>query len=212
MTYKYIFNHLLHPQHCSLSIMNRVFDKIDVQNKMIIDPFCGTGTTILAGLEKNPKLLIGTDIQPDFAHTLRYQLVGIMNTRSFSEDRIAIEYGIDAKESLAKYDYEMVITDPPNPFMILGYSNIRHPRDLHMSGNEVKKYWEPRLVKDNLINKQNETIQYVKELFDDILSKKKELIVNLFATKNGKWSYLEEFKGVYLTEHISGQWYNLRSI
>ena len=38
MSHKYIFNHLLHPQACSLSIMNGVFEKIDVQDKKIIDP------------------------------------------------------------------------------------------------------------------------------------------------------------------------------
>jgi len=189
--------------------MNRVFDKINVHDKTIIDPFCGTGTTILAGLEKNPKLLIGTDIQPDFSETTRYQLTGILNTRSFSEDRILIEYGIDAKEAIKKYPFDMMITDPPNPFMILGWSNMRHPRDLHMTGNEVKKYWESRLVEGNIINKQTETIQYVTELFDIVLSQKKELIANLFATKNGKWSYLEEFKDIYSTEHISGQWYRV---
>ena len=210
MSHKYIFNHLLHPQACSLSIMNGVFEKIDVQDKKIIDPFCGTGTTILAGLQKNPQLLIGTDIQPDFSETTRYQLTGILNTRSFSEDRIIIEYGIDARSAITKYPFDMMVTDPPNPFMILGYSNIRHPRDLHMSGNEVKKYWESRLVQGNIINKQDETIKYVRELFDTVLSQKKELIANLFATKNGKWSYLEEFKEYYQTEHIFGQWYRVK--
>ena len=207
--HKYIFNYLLHPQSCSVSIMEQVYKRIDVANRIVIDPFCGTGTTLLAGLTRNPKLIIGTDIQPDFSETTRHQLVGIINTRSFSEDRIILEYGIDAKCAIKKYNFDMVITDPPNPFMILGYSNIRHPRDLHMTGNEVKKYWEPRLVSENLINKQDKTINYVKELFDEILSKNKGLIANLFETKSGKWSYYDEFKEGYTLEHLYRHWYKV---
>ena len=212
MSHKYIFDHLLHPQSCSKSIMRDVFKKVDIQDKVILDPFCGTGTTILTALEKNPRLLIGTDIQPDFMDVLRYELKGIIKTRKFSEDPIIMEYGIDAKESARKYDFDILITDPPNPFMILGFSNIRHPRDLHMTGNEVKEYWESRLVSGNLINKREETIRYVKELFSDVLLRDKRIIGNMFATKNGKWSYLSEFQNEFTMTPISGQWYEIGKV
>jgi DNA modification methylase len=189
-----------------MSLVRDLLSKVDINEKVIIDPFCGTGTTILASLEKNPKLLIGTDIQPDFIDVIRYELKGIIKTKQFSSDPLIIEYGIDAKASIRKYDFDIMITDPPNPFMIVGFTNARMPRDLHMSGNEIKNHWKPKLVKGNLINKREETIQYVKELFNEVLDKNKRIIGNMFSTKNGTWSYLKEFENDFSMDPISGQW------
>jgi hypothetical protein len=184
--------------------MKEVFSRIDVVDKIILDPMCGTGTTLVVGMQYNVKRIIGTDIQPDFKEVKRKELVFNLNPIVF------IEYGVDAKTSIQLNEYDILITDPPNPFMILGYSNIRHPRDLHMSGKEVNDYWKPRLVKNNYIGKKDDTIKYVKELFTYALINRKRVIANMFSTKSGKWSYLKEFESIFGMTNIYGQWYELQ--
>ena len=191
--------------------MREVFDKVDITGKTVLDPFCGTGTTILTAIERNPLKVIGTDIQPDFSEVRYNKLKSICSSKTFFDNSVIMEYGIDANDSVDKYPFDLLVTDPPNPFMILGFSNARHPRDLHMSGKEIKEYWEPRLVEGNLINKGDTTVNYVISLFSKIIKRGgSEIIANLFKTKNGSWSYREALSCDFEVEHVSGQWYYVR--
>ena len=75
------------------------------------------------------------DIQP-VSQTTRHKIKGILNTATFEESRVVFYTDI-LVESIKKYDFDILVTDPPNPFMLLGFSDV-HPRDLKMTGNEVK--------------------------------------------------------------------------
>lgn len=99
----------LHPQLCSLSRVRFISLKLMkmLKDKTILDPFCGTGTIPLAVQVAKPEKVICSDLN-DYSAILRPQL------RLFKN--VEYHWGIDVFDAISKFNFDIIITDPPNPF------------------------------------------------------------------------------------------------
>lgn len=161
---------------------------------VILDCFCGGGSHAVAAIRAGAKKFIGTDLE-DYSFCLRKDIARY-NTeyQTFGEKTISFIWGVNAKQAILNYDYDILFIDPPNPYQIVGGATKSVIRDTGLSGSKLSKFWKPRLNPENLINKREETISTVREIIYFALTDQKRVIANMFRIKSNGFDYAERFK------------------
>jgi DNA modification methylase len=108
----------VHPATFPLALARRVIETFTHKGELVLDPFCGTGTTLLAArrLERNA---VGLDLRSDYVRVSNERLGGDPQT---SAEQIAIES--DAKlapDLLEPESVALIFTSPP-------YANLLNRR------------------------------------------------------------------------------------
>jgi len=200
----------LHPQPTSLRNCLEALKRVDIHDKVVLDPFCGTGTVLIASMVCKAKKAIGSDIE-DYSICLRADFNNpLLKTYLRTNTEVEIHWKIDALESIQKFEHDVLVTDPPSPVAILGGTQISVKRDLNMHGNEIHKFWQQRLSPQNLMGKRQRTIAYVLKLAKIELGKGRRVIMNLFAKGNFDWKvyFNKYFKLVKLYKN----WYEIKVV
>ena len=170
----------LHPQPTSLRGAIETAKRADIRGKVILDPFCGTGTILLACMATKAKKAIGSDIE-DYSSILRADFSNpFLKTWLRTSTEVELHWHIDAIESIRKFEHDVLFTNPPSPIALLGGTCISVVRDIGLHGSQIHKYWSERVSKQNLMGKGQRTIAYVIKLVKTELSNDKRVIVNLF--------------------------------
>jgi site-specific DNA-methyltransferase (adenine-specific) len=65
-----------HPAQKPLNLLNRIILASTIENSVILDPFCGSGTTGAACKCFNDRFFIGIEIDKCFCRTIRKRLSG----------------------------------------------------------------------------------------------------------------------------------------
>ena len=174
-----------HPQPSSLRKATQAARIFGVKDMVVLDCFNGTGTHCIAALSNDAGFFIGTDIE-DYDFCLRSGM------KNIQQRDYRFEKGIDAIKSVVINDYNVLFIDPPNPYQIAGGSLPSVVRDTGLSGSGIAKFWGPKFSKDNVINKKQQTIDYVKEVVRKaIVVGKARCLVNLFSIRSNKFDYLK---------------------
>lgn len=198
-----------HPQPSSIRKSTQAAKKADIRGKIILDCFCGGGSHAVASLRCGCKEFIGTDLE-DYSFCLRKSIARYNhNYDNFGNKTILFEWGIDAKKSIDSHEFDILFIDPPNPYQIAGGTTKSVVRDTGMTGNNLTKFWKEKFNPLNLINKRQETLQYVKEAILLSLSKNKRCIVNLFEIKSNKFSYFETYKDDFKVVQLFESYYEV---
>ena len=161
----------LHPQPSSLKKAREALSRLDVVGKVVLDPFCGTGTLLIAAKELGAHP-IGSDIEDWSA-----------NLRPGAED-IEFHWGVDALEAVRRFEHDILFTDPPNPFELVGGRLPSAYRDTGVSGAELYKMLIGKLNERNLMGRKAKTIRALLELTEYELARGRIIVMNLF----GPWS------------------------
>ena len=92
----------LHPQPTSLHNCVEALKRADIRDKVVLDPFCGTGTVLLAAMVCRAKKAIGSDIE-DYSFCLRADFNNpFLKTWLRTNTEVEIHWGIDGLESIEK--------------------------------------------------------------------------------------------------------------
>jgi 16S rRNA G966 N2-methylase RsmD len=113
-----------HPQPSSIRKATGAALNGKVRGLDILDCFCGTGAHCLAVIKSGAKSYTGTDIE-DFSFCIRKDVARYnANYEYFGDNSIRFMWGIDAKKAVKSFDYDLLFTDPPNPYQIVGGAPI----------------------------------------------------------------------------------------
>jgi len=197
----------LHPQPTSLKKAIETAKRANIRGKVILDPFCGTGTILLACMVARAKKAIGSDIE-DYNDILRADFGNpFLKTWLRTDTEVELHWHIDALESIHKFEHDVLFTDPPNPVALLGGTQISVVRDIGLHGSQIRKFWSERLSKQNLMGKGQRTVAYVIKLVKTELENDKRVIVNLF--RHGNFSYKRVFEKVFKIKHLYANWFEV---
>src|SRR5690554_3672194 len=103
-----------HPQPSSPTLADQAIRAAGVRGLRVLDPFCGTGTIVCIAAANGAKMAIGSDIE-DYTFCSRSPVYMAATSQGFGDPAIAVHYGVDAFDAISLYDYDILITDPPNP-------------------------------------------------------------------------------------------------
>jgi 16S rRNA G966 N2-methylase RsmD len=184
-----------HPQPSSIRKALGAAKRFDIRNKKVLDCFCGVGAHCIAAISAGASTFTGTDIE-NYSWCLRVDAFKYNQTYDtlFNAPRaIRFEWGIDAKESITTHEFDILFIDPPNPYQIVGGAPLSMCRDTGLSGNELTKYWKSRFDSNNIINKRDDTIAYVKDIISKVRNDNKRILANLFVIKSNKFDYSTHF-------------------
>lgn len=184
-----------HPQPSSIRKALGAAKRFEIRNKKVLDCFCGVGAHCIAAISAGASTFTGTDIE-NYSWCLRVDAFKYNQTYDtlFNAPRaIRFEWGIDAKESITTHEFDILFIDPPNPYQIVGGAPLSMCRDTGLSGNELTKYWKSRFDSNNIINKRDDTITYVKDIISKVRNDNKRVLANLFVIKSNKFDYSTHF-------------------
>ena len=200
-----------HPQPSSLRLATQAAKLARIDGSKVLDCFCGTGTLLVAAIRAGAEKAIGSDIE-DWSQYLRPQLKEMMKY-SLLGSRIELHWRVDAFEAVERFDHDILFTDPPGPWEIIGGVLISVKRDLGINGNELRKFWEKRLSDGNWINKKHRTVANVIKLFRTEIERGKRVVANLFAQnpwRGTNRSLARVLAPVFDLRHLVGNWYEVR--
>jgi len=201
-----ILNYKWHPQPSSLSISMKALKLADIRGSIILDPFCGTGTLLVAAVNNNAEKAIGSDIE-DWSFCIRKELKKwILN----GNNKIELHWNIDAMHSISIFKHDVLVTNPPHPYKIGCAKAYSAKRDIGLYVGQLEKFWRDRLSKNNLMGKGFRTIAYVIKLVKTELRSGKRVIVNLFRDSKG-FDYRRYFEKYFLTKHVYGHFFEVLS-
>ena len=201
-----ILNFKWHPQPSSLRISMEALRLADIRGSIILDPFCGTGTLLIAAVNNFCEKAIGSDIE-DWSFCIRKELKKwILN----GSNKVELHWNIDAKHSIRCFEHDVLVTDPPNPFRIGSLKPYSAKEDTGLFPSELEKFWRDKLSKNNLMGKGFRTIAYVIKLVKTELESGKRVIVNLFKDSAG-FNYQKYFNKYFNIKHIYGYFYEVLS-
>jgi len=155
----------LHPQPSSMAKVRRALDNIDLRGKVVLDPFCGTGTLLIVAREKGARV-IGSDIE-DWSEYLR-----------LGSEGIEFHWGIDVLDAIKKIEHDILLTDPPNPTTIVGGRLPSAYRDTRVKGAQLLKMFN--FSERNLMGKRYKTIKVVIKLVKYELDNGRTIVINAF--------------------------------
>jgi 16S rRNA G966 N2-methylase RsmD len=180
-----------HPQPSSILKSTKVAKMADMRGKAILDCFCGCGSHGVSSILGGARVYIGTDIE-DYSFCLRKDIARYNhNHKTFGDKTIIFEWGIGAMESINNHNFDILFTDPPNPYQVAGGTRKSVIRDTGLSGSKLTKFWNARFSSDNWINKKDQTIQNVITVFNETLLKERRIVANLFTIKSSGFNYCD---------------------
>jgi 16S rRNA G966 N2-methylase RsmD len=198
-----------HPQPSSIRKSTMAAKKANVRDKIVLDCFCGGGSHGIASIISGARCFIGTDLE-DYSFCLRKDIARYnFDYQTFGDKTISFEWNVDAKTSISSHVFDILFIDPPNPYQVAGGTTKSVIRDTGMSGSKLTKFWKEKFNPENLINKREDTLLYVKDIFDLTLNMEKRLIVNLFEIKSNKFSYFEKFKDEFKTKQLFESYFEI---
>lgn len=195
-----------HPQPSSPTLADQAIRAAGVRGLRVLDPFCGTGTIVCIAAANGAKMAIGSDIE-DYTFCSRSPVYMAATSQGFGDPAIAVHYGVDAFDAISLYDYDILITDPPNPRAIVGGAPISIKEYTGMNGWELAKFWKNRFSDRNLINKKEETVSRVRDLFVQASGRGKRIIANLFSSRG--FDYSKALCDEFTLRPVAGTYYEI---
>ena len=199
-----IENYKWHPQPSSIPISTRALKVADVSDSIVLDPFCGTGTLLIAAVTNHAEKAIGSDIE-DWSFCIRPQ---IKNWILSGSNKIELHWNVDAMDAIKQFKHDILVTNPPHPFRIGCGKTYSAKRDTGMYTGQLEKYWRHKLNKNNLMGKGTKTIAYVLRLVKIELEEGKRVIINLFKDSKG-FNYQKYFDKYFIIKHLYGYFYEV---
>lgn len=181
----------LHPQPSSLRKARTALKSFYLEGKTVLDPFCGTGTLLIAAKEAGARV-IGSDIE-DWSNYIRPEAIGI-----------EFHWGIDAFEAVQRFEHNVLLTDPPNPKVIVGGRLLSAYRDTGVSGSQLIKML--KLSESNLMGKKFKTIKSVIQILKYELEHERIIIINAFNP------YKKYLSPLFNIEQIFDSYYIVKEI
>jgi hypothetical protein len=202
LTYSY------HPQPSSLSKIDKTLDRIDVRGQAVLDCYCGTGTVLASALSHGARSATGTDLE-NYTWCLRRELWRYLdNSQLVGDPKLSLYWGVDATVAARTLDYDVLVTDPPNPITIVGGSPISVPRDTGHTGHQLTQFWKERLDPNNLMGAGDGAVEDVVDVISHALDEGARVIVNLFAVRG--FDYLEAISNRFSVVQIHDSWHEVR--
>jgi len=167
-------NWKLHPQPSSLrkareAVGRYIYDYGELRGKKVLDPYCGTGTLVYVASEYGADA-IGSDIE-DWSAYLRP--LGTRCSPMFF-------WGVDAVDAVSVYRPDIIVTDPPNPRVLVGGRYPSAYRDTGVTGAELRRYWASRIHPKNVMGRPLAVDHLVMTLRAAAATGTKLAIVNAF--------------------------------
>ena len=181
----------LHPQPSSMAKVRRALGNIGLRGKVVLDPFCGTGTLLIVAREKGARV-IGSDIE-DWSEYLRP-----------GSERIEFHWGIDALDAIKKFEHDVLLTDPPNPTTIVGGRLPSAYRDTGVKGAQLSKMFN--FSERNLMGKKYKTIKVVIKLVKYELENGRTVIMNAFYPYKKYLLPIFQMRKLHDTYYIVERW------
>ena len=176
----------LHPQPTSVTPALKAALKAGVRGEVVLDPFCGTGSLVLAAIKAGADRAIGSDIE-DWSFALRPELERILSSRTLNGRRkVELHWGLDARKAVRRFDHTVLFTDPPDPHDVIGGHKFSMLRELRKTGRfrtgaDIRRYWKERFDERNLIGKKKRTIDYVIRLIREELQAGRRVIFHAYS-------------------------------
>ncbi len=164
---------LKHPAPFSYIDINKICLKNNINNKTVLDPFLGVGSTIIGAYESNK--VLGIELNPDYVD-LTYERFELLKIKEQALKNSIIICG-DSLEEVKKIDtpIDVIITSPPY-FNILKNKTSGVRTDSSQSRQGLEYYSDDSKDIGNCDNYQA-YLQAIKNLFADI---------NKIMTDNGE--------------------------
>lgn len=175
-----------HPQPTSVAPARRAALKAGIRGEVVLDPFCGTGSLVLAAVKAGADRAIGSDIE-DWGFALRPELERILSSRTLDGRRkVELHWRVDAMDAIERFDHSVLFTDPPDPHDVIGghkFSTLREIRrtGLYWTGADLRRFWKERLSEKNMMAKKGETIRYVISLIRRELEAGRRVVLHAYS-------------------------------
>jgi hypothetical protein len=198
-----------HPQPSSIALVTQAIRAVNVRGLRVLDPFCGTGTIVCVAADNGALKALGSDIE-DYTFCSRDPVYMAATSKGFGEAVIEVHYGIDAFEAISSYQYDIVITDPPNPWAVIGGAPISIKRDTGLNGAELARFWKPRFSDKNLIHGKETTVSAVSNLFAEVLGSGRRVVANLFVSRGR--DYKDLLRDEFTFRPVAGTYYEIEMV
>ena len=210
------YRYTLHPQPTSLRLATLAARKAGLRGEVVLDPFCGTGTCLIAALRAGAREAIGADIE-DWSGYLRPELATMLACGS---PKVRVLWGLDAREACGRIEHTVLFTDPPNPWDVAGGVPLSSLRKFSIGFTELRRYWSQNIRPENLMGKGKTCVLYLIRLVRAEFERGVRVVMNLLRSwgniirsKRDKHDLARAFAGVFRLRPLGvGYWHEVTGV